>query len=279
MILRDNMDGESARCGKRNNAIIDSQINSINNRIRLLCTALTCALVSHFAWTFYASCSPSSCLQCLLDCCASGGGLASMSGSGSTPWALSEAHPAHVRPVCPAGMLPCLHGGCWGPSALWNLAKEHSSCWSAVVSCPSPADVVSVPLVCSFTPMLPQKPRITWPTLGALEQPLILAYKYSRWGVPIQDGDIDHPELTSSQRHTKYITQEDKSSSLQRTLETWGLEAEQLLNIRQMRKKPISKQLSGAETKSWCSDPQPEETQNLELLPEGRGFKLHIGDF
>ena len=34
--------------------------------------------------------------------CLFGGGLASLSGSGSTPWALSEAHPARVRPACPA---------------------------------------------------------------------------------------------------------------------------------------------------------------------------------
>ena len=88
MILRENMGGESTRCGKRNNAIIDSQINSINNRIYLLCTALTCALVSHFALMFYSACSPSSCLQCLLDCCASVVGA----------WLLCQGLGAHPRP-------------------------------------------------------------------------------------------------------------------------------------------------------------------------------------
>ena len=68
-----------------------------------------------------------------------------------------------------------------------------------------------------------------------------ISLQNSKWGVLIPDGDIDYPKLTSSQTHTKYITQEDKSSSLKRTLETWGLEAEQLLNIRQMRKKTYIK--------------------------------------
>lgn len=160
---------ERERGGKSNSAIIDSQINSINNRIYLLCTALKCSVVSHFTLTFYAACCSSSCLLCLLDCCASLVGA----------WLLCQVREAHsetsqVRLLLPMwglcvllGMLPCLHGGlqhshCWGHSALWTLTKEHAS------ASPQPCGYCLLPLSV-FTPMLwwnSHVTQLTWPSLG-----------------------------------------------------------------------------------------------------------------
>lgn len=107
MILRENMGGESTWWGKRDNAVIGSQINSMNNRIYVLCTALTCALASHFAPVFYSACSPSSCLQCLLDCCASlVGAWLLCQGLGAHPG------PSQVRLVLPVWGLCVLLGCC-----------------------------------------------------------------------------------------------------------------------------------------------------------------------
>lgn len=112
--------------------------------------AQLCALASHFAPACYSACSPSSCLQCLLDCCASlVRGLASLSGPGSTPWACQWGSSCLCEACVLLGWCPASWGttkNCWGLSALRTLAKERSGGWSVVVSGPSPADIVSFPL-------------------------------------------------------------------------------------------------------------------------------------
>ena len=111
-----------------------------------------------------------------VDCCASlvGAWLFCL-GHGAHPGPSQvRLPPACVRPVRPAGDAalppwgPCRNSHCWGRSALWTLAKERSSAWRAVVPDPSLVCTVSSLLVCLFTPTLPQKLRVTWPTLGAL---------------------------------------------------------------------------------------------------------------
>lgn len=271
---------ERERGGKSNSAIIDSQINSINNRIYLLCTALKCSVVSHFTLTFYAACCSSSCLQCLLDCCASLVGA----------WLLCQVREAHSE-TSEKHILRLLK---WGFSC---LCEACASCWACYpasmegcstvtagatqpfglllknmpVPHPSPVNTVCflwvcLLLCCDETLMSHSSPGHPWGSVIASD----ISLKNSTRGVLVQDGNTGRswthflPKTTQVYSHiwNNFLL---KTKQNLKASWTWG----------QWQTKPSWKQAREAETQShhkpqpWCNDSHQEGTQNWDLLPEG----------
>jgi hypothetical protein len=162
MVIIDNMGGEEGMW-KSNNAIFDSQINSINNRIYLLRTALKHALVSHFTAACHSACCSSSSLVCVLHCCASlvGACLFCQCWGAHPRPSLGEASPACGKPASCLGCCLWPAGtallGTFQPSRLqstfWTLTE-----WAMVnqvpgeFACSQCCEILSLLLLCLFTP-------------------------------------------------------------------------------------------------------------------------------